>query len=214
MVRCVVARRCTLLLFATLLALSSVRAVAQTESSDPAVARIRMFYDVLVTVMKEAEKLGVRGRYDRLTPAIRSTFDLAAMTRIAVGPDWNSIPPEQQNALIEAFTRMTIATYASRFDGFSGERFEVDPASETRSTGRLVKSRLIQSSGAPVTLNYLMRGSDESWKAVDVYLSGTISELATRRSEFGAIFKSGGAAALIESLRQQGDKLMRQGAKS
>jgi phospholipid transport system substrate-binding protein len=211
---CAVARRCTWLLFASLLALSAVPAVAQTESSDPAVARIRMFYDVLVTVMKEAEKLGVRGRYDRLTPAIRSTFDLSAMTRIAVGPDWNSIPAEQQDALIEAFTRMTIATYASRFDGFSGERFEVDPASETRSTGRLVKSRLIQSSGAPVTLNYLMRGSDDSWKAVDVYLSGTISELATRRSEFGAIFKSGGAAALIESLRQQGDKLMRQGAKS
>jgi phospholipid transport system substrate-binding protein len=208
------ARRCTLLLFATLLGLSAVRAVAQTESSDPAVARIRMFYDVLVTVMKDAEKLGVRGRYEKLTPAIRSTFDLAAMTRIAVGPDWNSIPPEQQNALIEAFARMTIATYASRFDGFSGERFEVDPASETRSTGRLVKSRLIQSSGAPVTLNYFMRGSDDSWKAVDVYLSGTISELATRRSEFGAIFKTGGAAALIESLRQQGDKLMRQGAKS
>lgn len=164
--------------------------------------------------MKQAEKLGVRGRYDALAPAIRSTFDLAAMTRIAVGPDWNSIPAEQQSALIAAFTHMTIATYASRFDGFSGERFEVDPASETRSTGRLVKSRLVQSSGAPVVLNYLMRGSADSWKAVDVYLSGTISELATRRSEFGAVFKSGGAAGLLESLRQQGDKLMRQGAKS
>jgi phospholipid transport system substrate-binding protein len=201
-------------LFVSLLTLSTVPVAAQTESTDPAVARIRVFYDVLVMVMKEADKLGVRGRYDKLTPTIRSTFDLAAMTRIAVGPDWNSIPAEQQDALVEAFTRMTIATYASRFDGFSGERFEVDAASETRNTGRLVKSRLIQSSGAPVTLNYLMRGSDDSWKAVDVYLSGTISELATRRSEFGAIFKSGGAAALIESLRQQGDKLMRQGAKS
>ena len=48
-----------------------------------------------------------------------------------------------------------------------------------------------------------------AWKVVDIYLSGTISELATQRSEFGAILKSGGPAALIESLRQQIDRLMK-----
>jgi phospholipid transport system substrate-binding protein len=58
-------------------------------------------------------------------------------------------------------------------------------------------------------LNYLMRGSGDTWKIVDVYLAGTISELATQRSEFSAILKSGGAAALIESLHQQIDKLLR-----
>jgi len=54
-----------------------------------------------------------------------------------------------------------------------------------------------------------MRGSGNDWKAVDVYLTGTISELATRRSEFGAILKSGGPNALVDSLRQQTEKLMR-----
>ena len=55
-----------------------------------------------------------------------------------------------------------------------------------------------------------MRNSGDTWKIVDIYLSGTISELATQRSEFGAILKSGGPAALIESLRQQIDKLMKE----
>jgi phospholipid transport system substrate-binding protein len=186
-----------------------MRASAQGAVTDPAVARIQAFYDVLLTVMKEAGKLGIRGRYEKLAPAIRTTFDLAAMTRIAVGPDWTSIAPEQQNALVDSFTRMTIATYASRFDGYSGERFKVEPATETRSTGRIVRTRLIQSTGEPVVLNYLVRGSGDSWRVVDVYLAGTISELATRRSEFGAILESGGANALVESLRQQADKLMR-----
>jgi phospholipid transport system substrate-binding protein len=186
-----------------------MRASAQGAVTDPAVARIQAFYDVLLTVMKEAGKLGIRGRYEKLAPAIRTTFDLAAMTRIAVGPDWTSIAPEQQNALVDSFTRMTIATYANRFDGYSGERFEVEPATETRSTGRIVRTRLIQSTGEPVALNYLVRGSGDSWRVVDVYLAGTISELATRRSEFSAILESGGANALVESLRQQADKLMR-----
>ena len=171
-------------------------------------APIRAFYDALLDVMRRAKALGVRGRYDALAPVIRATFDLAAMTRISVGPRWNAIPPEQQAALIDGFTRMTIATYASRFDGYSGERFEVDPAVETRKTGSVVHTRLVQSNGEPIAINYLMRHSAPGWKVVDVYLTGTISELATRRSEFSAILDAGGATKLIDTLKQQTDQLL------
>ncbi|HXT02996.1 MAG TPA: ABC transporter substrate-binding protein [Casimicrobiaceae bacterium] len=171
-------------------------------------APIRAFYDALLDVMRRAKALGVRGRYDALAPVIRATFDLAAMTRISVGPRWNTIPPEQQAALIDGFTRMTIATYASRFDGYSGERFEVDPAIETRKTGSVVHTRLVQSNGEPIAINYLMRHSAPGWKVVDVYLTGTISELATRRSEFSAILDAGGATKLIDTLKQQTDQLL------
>ncbi len=182
---------------------------AQTPAVDPAVASIRAFYEVLLDVMKHADKLGVRGRYDKLAPAIRSVYDLPAMTRLAIGPDWSTIPPEQQAALIDAFSRRSIATYANRFDGYSGQSFEVDPEVETRSTGRLVRSKLIRPPEFPITLNYLMRGSGDTWKIVDVYLAGFISEMATQRTEFDAILKNGGPAALIENLHQQIDKLMR-----
>jgi phospholipid transport system substrate-binding protein len=205
-------RRRILLRCAVLLCAPALPAWAEIEATDAAVTRIRAFYDALLSVMKQADKLGIRGRYDKLAPTVRSTFDLAAMTRIAVGPEWNSIPPEQQAALIENFTQMTIATYANRFDSYSGERFEVDATAEPRNTGQIVHTRLFPSTGEPVTLNYLMRGSGDGWSVVDVYLTGTISELATRRSEFGAILKSGGPNALIDSLRQQTEKLMRPSA--
>ena len=205
-------RRRILLRCAALLCAPALPAWAASEATDAAVTRIRVFYDALLSVMKQADKLGIRGRYDKLAPTVRSTFDLAAMTRIAVGPEWNSIPPEQQGALIDNFTQMTIATYANRFDSYSGERFEVDATVEPRNTGRIVHTKLFPSTGEPVTLNYLMRGSGDGWSVVDVYLTGTISELATRRSEFGAILKSGGPNALIDSLRQQTEKLMRPSA--
>ena len=193
---------------ALLVALTLPADVAAVEV-DPAVAPIRAFYDALLAAMKQADQLGVRGRYDKLAPVIRSTFDLPAMTRIAVGPEWTTIPPEQQAALTDHFSRMTIATYANRFDGWSGQSFEVDPEVLPRNNGRIVRTKLNRPKEEPVTLNYLMRGTGDSWKIVDIYLSGTISELATQRSEFGAILKSGGPAALIESLRQQIDKLMK-----
>jgi phospholipid transport system substrate-binding protein len=191
-------RRRAVLGAAAMLTAFSLLTCAIAADADPAVAPIRAFYDALLAAMKQADQLGVRGRYDKLAPVIRATFDLPAMTRIAVGPEWTTIPPEQQAALTDHFSRMTIATYASRFDGWSGQSFEVDPEVTPRNTGRVVRTKLNRPKEEPVTLNYLMRASGDTWKIV-----------ATQRSEFGAILKSGGPAALIESLRQQIDKLMK-----
>ena len=174
---------------------------ASAADADPATARITAFYAVLLESMKSAQRTPVKTRYDKLDPAVRATFDLPAMTRISVGPAWATLAPDDQQALLEQFARMTVATYASRFDGYSGERFEVDPKTEARGENRVVKSTLVQAKGEPIALNYLSHVTPDGWKAYDVYLSGTISELATRRSEFGAVLKAGGASALIASLR-------------
>jgi phospholipid transport system substrate-binding protein len=202
-------RRGALLALGACVCATAADVLAADAPPDAVTASIRKFYDALLDVMKRAKTLGVRGRYDALAPVIGATFDLPAMTRIAVGPRWTSIPKEQQSALVDAFSRMTIATYATRFDGYSGERFEVDPAVDTRGTGSIVHTQIIQSKGEPVTLNYLMRKSGGAWKAVDVSLPGTISEIATRRSEFNSILDAGGPPALIGSLRQQTDRMMR-----
>jgi len=178
---------------------------------EPAPETVQNFYEVLLAVMKDAKKLGIRGRYDKLAPAVQTLFDLPAMTRIAVGPTWTSMTPEQQAALIDSFTHMTVATYANRFDGYGGERFEVEPTTTAQGSNRVVRTRLIESSGKATTLNYLTRESRGHWKALDVYLSGTVSELAARRSEFGAVLKSGGPDALVNTLRRRGENLLKTG---
>jgi phospholipid transport system substrate-binding protein len=208
-------RRCLSLTLAGALLLA-VPAVPRAQDAAPAATpaaavapvaapkKIEAYYDVLLDTMKQAKALGIKGRYAKLEPAIRAAFDLPAMTRIAVGPAWTQIPAEQQAALVEAFSHMTIATYAARFDGYDGEKFVVDPTPEVRGADRIVKTQLLPTGDAPVTLNYLMRGKDGAdWKVVDVYLSGTISELATRRSEFTALLKSGGPEALLSNLKQR-----------
>ena len=198
------------LLSTTIVGLGLLLGSAPTHAADadPAVARIDSFYGTLLDTMKQAQRLPVKARYEKLEPAVRSTFDLAAMTRIAVGPQWTTLGPDDQKALVEQFGRFTIATYANRFDGWSGERFEVQPAPETRGENRIVHSSLVRPKGDPIVLNYLVHSTTAGWQAIDVYLSGTISELSTRRSEFGTLLKNGGASALIDSLRQRADKLL------
>ncbi len=201
-------RRRALMLWFSLGIVSAAIGSATAAEADPAVTRIRGFYDVLLDTMKQAKSMPVRARYEKLEPVVRATFDLPAMTRIAVGPSWTTIAVDDQKALLEQFGRLTVATYANRFDGYSGEHFEVEPAAEERGPNRVVHSTLVRPKGEPIALNYLVHPVDDGWKATDVYLKGTISELATRRSEFGALLRSGGPAALIDSLRQRADKLL------
>jgi len=177
------------------------------QAADPA-ARIDSLYGALLDTMRQAKQLGIKGRYDKLAPILYKTYDLAGMSRVAVGQSWDVLQPAQQAALVDAFSRMTIATYASEFDGFSGERFEVLQTVDRPGEAKLVKTQIVQSNGKTVALDYLLRASGSEWKVVDVYLDGTISQLAGRRAEFGTILKSGGPDALISSLRQKGDKLL------
>ena len=184
------------------------QAPAFADSSDPAASRITSFYGSLLDTMKQAKQLGVKGRYDKLSPVLAKTYDLPSMSKLAVGPSWSALTPQQQAAIINAFTRMTIATYASRFDGFSGEQFQILETSDRTNGDKIVKTQIVKSDGGTVPLSYLMRKSGADWKIVDIYLDGTISELANRRAEFGAILKSGGPDALVVSLNKQGDKLL------
>lgn len=161
----------------------------------------------LLATMKQAQALGVQGRYNALSPVLSKTYDIGSMTRAAVGANWETLQPAQKAALTDAFGRMMIATYAKRFDGFSGETFKITEVTD-RATDKMVKTQIVQSNGKPVAINYLMRKSGPEWRVVDVYLDGTISELASRRAEFTSILKAGGPDALIASLRKQGDRLL------
>jgi phospholipid transport system substrate-binding protein len=50
----------------------------------------------------------------------------------------------------------------------------------------------------------LVRGG----RVIDVYLNGTISDLATRRDEFASIIASGGADGLIKRLQDRTQALL------
>ena len=180
---------------------------AKAQGLEP-VSRVNTFYIALLDTMKKAKELGPRGRYDKLLPVINNTFDVAGMMQIAAGAGWETASRAQQTALVDGFLRMMTATYASRFDGFAGENFEVSAAVDQPPSDKLVRTRLVQSNGKTITLNYLMRKTAEGWKIADVYLDGTISELAARRAEFSSIIKLGGPDMLANSLRQKADKLL------
>ena len=100
-------------------------ALPAAADSDPAVQTVQSFYDTLTDTMKHGKALGLNGRYEKLKPAVEQAYDLADMTKVVVGASWPSLSASDQQALIAAFERMTIANYAKNFDDYSGEKFVV-----------------------------------------------------------------------------------------
>jgi phospholipid transport system substrate-binding protein len=178
----------------------------QAQTASAAAARIETYYQELMPTIKQAGQLTVRERDKRFTPAITAAFDLATMTRLAVGPPWRNFSPEQKAAVQEAFTRFIVADYANQIKDYSGETVVVDPQTspEARGGGEIVKTKVVQPGGRNVSINYLVRGG----RVIDVYFNGAVSDLATRRDEFSSIIASGGADALIKRLQERTQSLL------
>jgi phospholipid transport system substrate-binding protein len=162
----------------------------------------------LLDVMQSAEALGYDGRFQALDPMLRESFDFGFMAKVATGRAWNDFSPEQRETLADRFAEMSVATFAARFDGYSGERFEIHGQSDGPRNTIVVDDRIIRPKAESVGLNFVLRqdkaaAEAESWRIIDVMLDGKFSELARQRAEFAAVLKTGGYDALIAALDQK-----------
>jgi phospholipid transport system substrate-binding protein len=190
------------LLFASLL--------GSTAAGDPSrtpTQTIDSLHEKLLDVMKNAVELGYEGREAKLEPVIPEHYDVAFMAEKSVGRHWKSASESERERFLEAFQRFMVANYAGQFDGYSGQSFETRGEEPARMDTILVRSRLIDPGDEDVELNYRMRQVNGSWKIIDVYLDGTVSELALRRSEFSGIVKREDFDALIAAIDERIAKL-------
>jgi len=167
---------------------------------------VQGLYDALLGTMKNGRALGQSGRFMRLEPVIRRSFDIPTMARLSVGPTWAGMSEVQRQQVIESFGRYISATYADRFDTYAGQKLQVT-GEQPNAGGVLVKSQIVKANGEPVKVDYMMRRNGEGWLISDIYLDGAISEVATRRSEFGAIIRADGVGGLIAALNRKADML-------
>jgi len=167
-----------------------------------ATAPVQRLADALLRVMKQ--NLPFEQRVSSLAPVIEQTFDLDAILAASVGSSWPTLPGDQKAALSAAFRRYTFASYASSFDKFDGQRFEISP--NVRSVGNgevVVQSKIVPADGSATPLHYVMRDGPSGWKAVDVLAGGTISRVAVQRSDFRSLLASGGVPALMTALQRK-----------
>ena len=167
---------------------------------------VQGLYDALLSTMKNGRTLGQSGRFTQLEPVIRTTFDIPLMARLSVGLSWATLTEAQRQQVTGSLGRYISAIYADRFDSYAGQKLQVT-GEQPNAAGTMVRSQIVKANGDPVNVDYMMRRNGNSWLISDVYLDGAISEVATRRSEFGAILKNEGIDGLIAALNRKADIL-------
>lgn len=182
--------------------LALLPAAAQAADAD-AVAPIAALNKALLDAMRTGTSSPFPQRYAALAPVVERAFDIPATLQAAVGPRWSSLPLPQQAQLLDVFRKFTIARYVDNFDGFNGERLEVLPDSRSVGTDQVVATQIVPAGGEAVRIDYVMRRGASGWRAVDVLLNGSISQVAVQRSDFRSLVSAGDAGPLILSLQRK-----------
>ncbi len=178
-----------LLLYVLMPLLIASAAQAQQASPSDVVERL---HQGLTGAMRDADRVGFTGRLERLAPVLGRSYDYAEMVRVASG-----------SHVVQAFADMSAATYASRFDGYSGEEFQTVGTRQAPGGGVLVQTKLVRPGAEDVKLDYLVKQMDGRWQIVDVFYMGGISEVANQRSQFLSVLRQGGADQLVALLNQK-----------
>ncbi len=185
-------------------------AVAESAvSAEDAGRRIDEFHLALLEVMKVAAALGFDGRAKRLQELLPAYIDQGYMAKKTLGRKWKKLTAQQRKDFLEAFYVLNVYSYADRFSGYSGEKFETLSSELDEQGDAKVESRVVIMDGDPVRLLYRMHIVDGRWLVKDVYLNGSVSEMALRRSEYSSILKAEGIDALIVALWAKSDAMMK-----
>ncbi len=172
----------------------------ETAALSAARAPIEAFYAALSDCMRNAESLGLEGRREKLGPAVEQAYDVPLMAAKVLGRHWRSLADDERSRWVETFRRLTVATYAERFDGWSGEELVVEEAESGARGTIVVHTHITRPDGEPVQIHYRLGHREGRWRVMDVFLNGTVSELALRRSEYGSVIEKDGLDLLIEQL--------------
>ena len=191
-------------IFITMFSAFWILAASAVQAGDkPATSVVEDLHKSLLTMMKKADVLGFEGRREFMETVVARSFNMPLIAAMASGKNWDKFEDTQKRELIVALERLSVATYAARFDGYSGEEFQIIAEKPVEQGLVFVNTELYTSDGSVIALNYLMHPGKTGWRVIDVYFLGAYSELGMRRSEYAAVYVRDGFDGLIASIERK-----------
>lgn len=170
--------------------------------SEKAIAKIEEFHRSLKNTNYNIKTMNEKKEF--LRNIISKTFDYEKMIRFIYGRTWKDLNIELQNELSLVFLDYISFNYANRFKNIESLDFEYI-GSEEIDDKKIVKTNLKINDDKPIKIDYLLVNNGEKWRVFDVLLTGSISEIATKKSEFFSIIKNEGAKGLIKKIKEKID---------
>lgn len=175
-------------------AVISVAAGQAAADQGPAAELIQQTASKVIELVKtktgEAREAGIR-------QVLETSFDLNYMGRSALGVHWNQATPEQRERFLKAAASAEAHAYAERFGRYAGQTLTVGRVMNRGNGISIVDSKLNQSDGEPISIQWEVRNAGQGPRIVDVKIEG-VSMVMTRRSDFNSYIQNHGGK--VESL--------------
>lgn len=136
-------------------------------------------------------------RQAAILQVLQTKFDLPAMGRFALGTHWNQATEDQRTRFLKAVSIAEARAYSERFGQYGGQTLTVGKVTPRANGVTIVDSRLNQTSGQPIKLEWEVRND----RITDVKVEG-VSMVMTRRSDFNSYIQNHGGKvdALVQEL--------------
>jgi phospholipid transport system substrate-binding protein len=144
--------------------------------------------------------------YQLAEEKILPNFDLERISRLVLGKTWRSIDENQKQKFQAEFKTMLLRTYAVALGKYKDQEIEFKPfRMEPDDKQATVKTQIIQKGGQPISVDYTLAKTENSWKVFDIVIEG-VSLVTNYRSQFAAEIKNNGIDSLISKLSEKNNK--------
>ena len=146
--------------------------------------------------------------YKKFMPIINDTYDIEKMLNMILGNAWKNSNLEEKNEISLAFAEYITKNYLKRFIKIKDVKFKIEEKKSIKNKFIMIKTTLTPNNKDAVSINYLLSNKNGRWKIFDVLLAGSVSEIATKKSEFSSFLKDGKIKNLIDALNKKNSTLL------
>jgi phospholipid transport system substrate-binding protein len=133
-----------------------------------------------------------------------ANFDMPFMGQSALATHWAATTPQQRDRFLKAVVSAEARAYSERFGQYGGQTLSIGQVSTRAGGVTVVNSKLTQTSGQPIAIQWEVRDTGQGPRITDVKIEG-VSMVMTRRSDFNSYIQGHGGKVepLIDELEKR-----------
>ena len=167
-----------------------------TKSESNVLASINKLHESLTKI---SDKTINSDNLEMIDDVVKNSYDLEKMGKIIIGVDWKQMNKKTRKEFVNVFKRFISVNYFRRFNKINELHFEHQTVTNIEDKFKLARV-ILTADNEKLKIDYLLGFKNEKWKIFDVLLDGSISEVATKKSDFKKIIKEEGVNGLVKNL--------------
>ena len=141
-----------------------------------------------------------RARREQIRAVVDGYFDFEAIARLAVGPRWQSLPPEKQQEFTRDFSKLLFNTHIGDLEKYAKQ--DITYSKREIYQGYVV----VEANAGGQTVEYYLHLINGNWKVYDVGVGG-MSLVTNYRDQFDPILTNGSFDQLSVVLKRKIDQV-------